>query len=148
MNSLHLSLTLTQRILKFSPPEPSHLFHIMLPAPAAPFFLSFSLYFPLLCLTFLLSFYLSQALYFDFSIRPHLCPSITVRSFTGSQGALYPPDTMPPIHITSRDTDTNFLKGTQGCTTPWSRWWRENWDRWTETWEKAGKRDWWGRFKL
>lgn len=78
MNSLHLSLNLTQRILKFSPPEPSHLFLIMLPDTAVPFFLSFSLYFPLLCLAFLLSFYL--LLWFFYS--PHLCPSITARSFT------------------------------------------------------------------
>lgn len=62
-------------------------------------------YFPLFFLSF------SSFVLWFFS-PPHLCPSITVRSFTGSQGALYPPDTMPPIHITSRDTDANFLKGT------------------------------------
>lgn len=81
----------------------------------SPFLFSFSLYlelppcspsyFPPVSL-----FFSSFVLWF-FSL-PHLCPSITVCSFTGSQGALYPPDTMPSIHITSRDTDTNYLKGT------------------------------------
>lgn len=82
--------------------------------------------------TLLFSFLCFPALCFDFSPRP---TSLSLY-FAGSQGALYPPDTIPSIHITSRDSDTNYLKGPLGCTTPWSRGWRENRDRWTESWEK------------
>lgn len=150
MNSLHLSLTLTHRLLKFSPTEPLYLFQTCFPLLQS-FFFSFSLHLnaPLDSLScfppFSLSF--SSFVLWFFSL-PHLCPSITVCSFTSSQGALYPPDTMPSIHITSRDTDTNYLKGTYGCTTPWSRGWRENGDKWTESLEKYGKRDRWRIFNL
>lgn len=79
MSSLHLSLTLTHRVLKFAPTEPPHLFHMTLPSIAVPFSsLSPSiLTSPLiLLLTFLLSLYFSPALCFDSSPCPTSVPPL------------------------------------------------------------------------
>lgn len=120
MYSLHLSLTPSNFLYYLTWKHVSHYFT------PSPFFLSLS-WKPSYSLS-----YASQHCALIFSPRP---TSLSLY-FAGSQGALYPPDTIPSIHITSRDSDTNYLKGPLGCTTPWSRGWRENRDRWTESWEK------------
>lgn len=87
-----------------------------------------------------LPFYLPHTLYFDFSLRPTSVPPLQRAASRAPRVLCIPADTMPPIHITSRDSGTNFLKATSGCATPWSAGWRENWDGWTGAWEKADRR--------
>lgn len=98
---------------------------VMFPNIALPFFFFSSFYLehsPSFSFLLFSSLSVSPALHFDFSLcSTSLPPFITMCGFTGSQGAVYPRDTIPSIHITSRDTDTNYLKGTWGCTIPWSK---------------------------